>query len=1078
MKNKTGRVRGINKFLINFSFFICIFLTSFSKNEVTTIEALPQREKANLDIEVLKIKTEKITGIIYENEKKIIFDFKDLKKAAEKKKIITDSNNYEIFILENLDTAATYMKKNEKFKMNRVFEQGVKLRNGEKIKLKNISYSLIEQNKEKVLEVSYDLKPETFYLGVINNKTGLVEKIYRAEFTQSSLYLDNGSKSDFNYSISNRSDIIIEPNWSGDYISSPMTIRFEQKANSESQLFPVIALGNENVWKKENHNGGLPVEGSEKDIEVAFDKTSITGKMIPQLKYKNSNPSGNIGQSKKIYYHNLLESSSNKIAIGAYETSRNEFIETELTIKIDAATIEQIKSYASTVNADKNGLVEIPYKIPINSNQISLVLGSSEGNGYYNIPSKSLSNNKFEIPYPKIYIRKIADEYTKFFSYNINGLKDHIIDENTINSVSGNYYIASLGTIFVKQEKGATDKDRVPTIGLGVPSEWEYSGRINKVPSIQEISNIFLNLNNKEQIYPYLIKKSIKGTLFRKAISKNIGIDNDNRAVTLGAYGTVDNITGEIKIAIPKGLLIKMKEYAYSKDEDIVEIPYLADYKISLIPSSKKRDSNNISIPDKSQGEVREILYPKIKFKKKSGNQNSTGNFEYDYKLNNLEIGEKDLIDNGDLDKVSGFIDFKQKSMSPTDKQIPMIALGTKTNAPKGYLFNQNTTSVNRESYIAHYVNILHHGDIIPKTYPYLKDLKGGVIEGNSTIQGGVQKSNENSNLGIWVYSDKGREEVSGNLAIKIKNENKKDFLTYIRNIKSKNVELITEEKVAFVQGSYSNSKYKFPMDSDSSRIIEISYPKLTIVKDIIENNNIEIEFKNNYIKGEEVKFDFAGNTTNSSIEVNLNSGQFMNGLEFNDGTLEITDENNNKLTSMNTNPSSDTNATIQKSNLNMNINYSNNGLVSLSLNEWTGNSHILKIIHKEKSGLIRRQYTVKLKTPGPTFEIETKDVVLDFGTVLKGDNSKTATSKIVIKNLSSKELKLLFPNGDNKDTVTLTKPNTTSTITADVSVNAEQEETSTGKSYFILNGKLTNTSSATTEGEHTGQFYLNIYLK
>lgn len=1075
MKNKMGRVRGINKFLINFSFFICIFLTSFSKNEVTTIEALPQREKANLDIEVLKIKTEKITGVIYENEKKIIFDFKDLKKVAEKKRIVTDSNNYEIFILENLDNAATYMKKNEKFKMNRVFEQGVKLRNGEKIKLKNISYGLIEQNREKVLEVSYDLKPETFYLGVINNKIGLVEKIYRAEFTQQATQLSTGSINDFNYTTSNNGAIIIEPNWSGDYVSAPMTIRFEQKTNSDSQLFPIIALGNETVWKKENHNGGLPVEGSEKDIEVAFNPNSITGKMIPQLKYKNSNPSGNIGQNKKIYYHNLLENSVNKIAIGAYETSKNEFIETELTIKIDAATIEQIKSYTSAVNADKNGLVEIPYKDLTNSNQISLVIGSSEGNGYYNIPNKSLSNNRFNITYPKIYVRKIADEYTKFFSYNINGLKDHIIDENTINKVSGNYYIASLGTVFVKQEEGAYDKDRVPTIGLGVPNEWEYSGRINKVPSIQEISNIFLNLNNKEQIYPYLIKKSIKGTLFRKAISKNIGIDNDNRAVTLGAYGTVDNITGEIKIAIPKGVLIKMKEYAYSKNEDVVELPYFNDYKISLIPSSKGNDffnKNQIKIPDTSQGEVREILYPKIKFKKNSDNQKPIGDFEYDHKLNNLEIGEKDLIDNGDLDKVSGFIDFKQKSMSSTDKQIPMIALGTKTDAPKGYLFNQNTTSVNRDSYIAHY------GNNTLKTYPYLKDLKGSVLEENSTIQGGVQKSNENSNLGIWVYSDKSREEVSGNLALKIKNEDKKDFLTYARAIKSEKVELSTREMAAVVQGDYSNSKYNFPIDSDSSRIIEIPYPSLIIVKDIIENNNIEIEFKNNYIKGEEVKFDFAGNTTNSSIEVNLNSGQFMNGLELNDGTLEITDENNNKLTSMNTNPSSDTNATIQKPNLNININYNKNGLVSLSLNEWTGNSHILKIIHKEKSGLIRRQYTVKLKTPGPTFEIETKDVILDFGTVLKGDNSKTATSKIVIKNLSSKELKLLFPNGDNKNTVTLMKPDTISTITADVSVGAEQKETSTGKSYFILNGKLTNTNSATTEGEHTGQFYLNIELK
>ncbi|WP_297433708.1 hypothetical protein, partial [uncultured Cetobacterium sp.] len=650
----------------------------------------------------------------------------------------------------------------------------------------------------------------------------------------------------------------------------------------------------------------------------------------------------------------------------------------------------------------------------------------------------------------------------------INGLKDYIIDEVDIENYNNNYYTVSLGTVYVKQEKGAYDKDRVPTIGLGTPNEWGYTGEINKVKPLEEVSNIFLNIGSKQQIYPYLVEKSRVGTLFRKAIEKDVGIDSKTKAITLGAYGTVDSITGEVKIAIPKGVLTEIINYAKSKSGDIVEIPYSNDYKISLIPSSKKRNTTRINIPDTSQGEVREILYPKIKFKKKSGNQNSTGNFEYDYKLNDLEIGEKDLIDNGDLDKVSGFVEFKQKHMSSGDKQIPMIALGKQLAAPKGYLFNQNTTTVPREIYIANY------GNNALKTYPYFKDLKGGVLEGNSPIQGGIQKGSDNSNLGIWVYSDKSREEVSGNLAIKIKNEDKKNFLTYARGVNSEKVNLRTEENVTFVQGDYSNNKYNFPMDSNSSRITKVSYPSIVIVKDIVENNNIEIEFKNNYIKGEKVKFDFAGNSTNSSVETNLNSGQFINGLELNDGKLEII-YNNNELISVNMNPSGETKATIQESNLKMNINYNNDGLVSLSLDDWSGDSHVFTIIHKERSGLVRRQYTVKLKTPGPTFEIETKDVILDFGTILKGDNSKTATSKIVIKNISGKELTLIPVTTDGKVSLT----NNNSLIKAgNFSISAEQKEISTGNSYFILEGKLIDTSTATTEGEHTGQFYLNVYLK
>lgn len=1058
----------INKFLISFSFFIFIFLTSFSKNEVTTIEALPQREKANLDIEVLKIKTEKITGIIYESEKKIIFDFKDLKKAAEKKKIITNISNYEIFILENLDNAATYMKKNEKFKLNRTFEQGVRLRNGERIKLKNISYSLIEQNKEKVLEVSYDLKPETFYLGVINNKTGLVENIYKTEFIQEKITTENiGSISDFNYYLNNSDDIIIEYNHLGDFTSVPMIIRFEQKYNSNSNLFPIIALGNEDLWKKENHNGGLPVQSSMENIEVEFNESSIVGKMKPQLKYKNSNPSGNLGQNKYIYYHDISGYSSEKIAIGAYEVSKNEFVEAELSIQISSETIALMKQYAFNSENTGNDLIEIPYKGLTNSNQISLVLGSSSGNGYYSIPDKNLNTYKLNLPYPKIYIRRKIDDFSKHFDYDINGLKDHIIDENDITDENGNFnysqsnYFVSLGTVSVNR-KDIGNYLGVPAIGLGTKNEWS-SDSFN----ITHISNVQFKFSDIP-IYPYFVSKTEAPNnmkLLVKQITQTIPGETAQKAAHLALITPGNspirspNVTGQIKIAVSKDLLKEIKIYADGKREDIVEIPYLNDYKISLIPSSKN-GNQSAKIPDETLGVVRSILYPKIKYKKKTKNENNTGKFIYDYKLNDLEIDERDLITNSDLNREVGFVHFYQKEKNSNDNLIPMIALGTKENAPTGYLFKENTTSVYRNPYIAHYNEHL-------KTHPYFKNLKGGVIDLRSSVFSGLQKDNENYNLGFWTYSADNKEEVFGDLIIKIKNENKKDFLTYARSINSQKVETTTKEKVGFIEGIYLN-EYNF---SDSSKVFETQYPPLIIVKDIIENNNVEIEFKNSYIKGEEVKFDFAGNSTNSSVEVNLNSGQFMNGLELNDGKLEITYDNN-KLISMNMDPSGKTKATIQESNLNMNISYNNDGLVSLSLNEWNGNSHILTIIHKEKSGLIRRQYTVKLKTSGPTFEvISAQD--LDFGTVLKGDNSKIATSKIVIKNLSNNPLTLKT----SKTEVELT--NGDSKITAgNFLVSEETKDSNNDESHFILQSQLINTSTSTLEGEHKGQFYLNIELK
>lgn len=389
MKNKTGRVRGINRFLINFSFFICIFLTSFSKNEITTIEALPQREKANLDIEVLKIKTEKITGVIYENEKKIIFDFKDLKKAAEKKKIITDSNNYEIFILENLDNAATYMKKNEKFKMNRVFEQGVKLRNGEKIKLKNISYSLIEQNKEKVLEVSYDLKPETFYLGVLNDKNGMVEKIYRAEF------IENKELDDYRiYNGRLIKEIIIDDRTSieADLVVLLGTITyFFSNDSSNPKALSAIGIGTENEW-----------EYSVKDW------TNITTRPVDIINIPLV-----IGGSVHPYFSNPNSESNNLLVKKTFTNSYDKYITlaafgqitAQLKICIPKEVVQNIKDYASHPEHNDKDFVEILYN---GTHSISLI-PSSEGPGQsgknISIPNK-IFGNVIPIEYPKIKFKK------------------------------------------------------------------------------------------------------------------------------------------------------------------------------------------------------------------------------------------------------------------------------------------------------------------------------------------------------------------------------------------------------------------------------------------------------------------------------------------------------------------------------------------------------------------------------------------------------------------------------------------------------------------------------------------------
>ena len=398
-------MREINKFLINFSFFICIFLTSFSKNEVTTIEALPQREKANLDIEVLKIKTEKITGVIYENEKKIIFDFKDLKKATEKKKITTDSNNYELFILENLDNAGTYMKKNEKFKMNRVFEQGAKLRNGEKIKLKNISYSLIEQNREKVLEVSYDLKPETFYLGVINYKIGVIEKIYKAEFTQPSFYTtDEVFSNYFTFNTNGLKDYIIDENnivyENGYFVISLGTISLASTGNvpGNRKLLSTIAIGSNSEWSysrtDSSNDKSSTVNGPTEINNIFININGDNFKIYPYLKVFDSfffrkQLTGNLGIND---HERFLALASPKKIIG------------ELKIAIPQEVLNKIKAYANTP-INNNDIIEIPYAGNSNISLIPSSTGPGQSEKNIDIPYIYFGKTK-EIPYPIIKFRK------------------------------------------------------------------------------------------------------------------------------------------------------------------------------------------------------------------------------------------------------------------------------------------------------------------------------------------------------------------------------------------------------------------------------------------------------------------------------------------------------------------------------------------------------------------------------------------------------------------------------------------------------------------------------------------------
>lgn len=1071
----------VKKIIYSFLFF-SLFTIVFSQEEIMTVETLKRKKEATLDIEVTKIKSIPLPGIIDEENKKIIFDFKELKAEAKRKKIRIDENNYDMFLMEKLDKLWD-------------IKSGIKK---EVVQNKNLTYRSVDKNGEKILEISYEIKPENIYIGVMNKNTKNVEKVFKGELKKEEKNIIQKGIDDFDYIVSNNQAIIIDPSFNGEYISEPIKIKFQQIKNAKSKLFPVITIGKEDVWKKNNYNSMLPTEGKIDDIAASFFNSEITGKIMPELKYKNSYPNNNIGQNKRVYLHNILGEKENKIAIGAYENPDNitssdeldkelgkEFVEAEVRFKLDTSTVEQLKSYASKATANSENLVEIKYKNP-SENNISLVVASSNENAIFDIPGKNLNENRINIPYPKIYVRKVSDEYERYFSYSTAGLKDGVIDEEgyfnedgTLKNTVKDYIIVSLGSVKVTQEEGAYDKDRTPAIGIGEKNEWSYTGKINSNWGIRnigeinhEINNIKLNMGKNFEIYPYLIGQAEAGKLAIRKINTSIGnqLADKNRSVTVVAFGSVDRVVGELKIAISKEILKKIKDYAYERNENMVEIPYADDYKISLIPSSKVRNGivQPISIPDDMLGLVRKILYPKIKFKKITGNAQDKNNFRYDHNLKSTILGEENFyVDKSIEDLVINFgtIEFSQKeSLGTTDNLIPMIAFGKRELGLDGYFIDGDTTLVSRNNFKSEYMVNGATGKSINLT-TYFKKISGETLENsNKDIKGGQQKSMEGLNLGAWIYSRGEREKIQADINIKISTENKKDILKIIRAYPKSLIQFNTLEKVNLVEGKY-EGKYIFPIENNNSRITEIQIPSIEIVKDKLINNNILIEFKAGYKKRDTIKFDISGKPNNENVLVDLNSGVFMNGLPYNSGGIGIIDNVSKVFLD------GDNKFNINKDGLNMDLTYKEDGTVEMAVNSFgSTESKTFEIIHKEVSNEIRRSYKVTIKTPAPRFEVISKEE-LDFGTVFRGDNTKIAQAKIELKNLSGGNLLL------NSNTKKVDLKNGDSTIRAeiyDIGAPIKKENSE----VYILEGKLIETQDATLEGEHRGTIILNVNIE
>ncbi|MDX8336583.1 hypothetical protein [Candidatus Cetobacterium colombiensis] len=162
-----------NKLILTFLFisFLNIRASHFSPdNEIKTIQTLPRKPQgATLDIEVTKVKTEKINASIDEKNKKIKIDFTD-KKNENAKKLVAEEKQYDIFVFDNPNDISFFSTTGKKDKRSA-------------LKLPKLYDYNVDEKNNNVISINYEEKPETLYVGVRDKSNNEVVKIYNTEIT-------------------------------------------------------------------------------------------------------------------------------------------------------------------------------------------------------------------------------------------------------------------------------------------------------------------------------------------------------------------------------------------------------------------------------------------------------------------------------------------------------------------------------------------------------------------------------------------------------------------------------------------------------------------------------------------------------------------------------------------------------------------------------------------------------------------------------------------------------------------------------------------------------------------------------
>ncbi|MBC2854224.1 hypothetical protein [Cetobacterium sp. 2G large] len=407
--------------ILKYIIFSLILTLSLSGGEV--IETLPTRERAEMNIEVTKVFSEKLDALLDESNKEITLNFKE---------VPVDESQFEVFLIENLNSLPSYSVSKGGRKALEVIKNGAKLRAGSKINSGKLSYFLDRARGERALKIQYEEKPEKLYLGVLNKSTNTVAKVFSINYDVPTTY--GGTITNFSNGLPNEMSFQDDGSFTDSTRfysithSSSIDIAMDNYNGTTYRLSAIV--GGHSL----NSNDGNTIEngGVAKFIQPQVKVDNLDGELPIKLNLLSVTPSSGI----QIFNHKMHPNdSSSIIAIRGSTLS--------LKVKFQPSIDLDIIKKARTVNK-----IEVPLVWSTTTGQINQVaLPKADWNNNGSIPHSN--NNRTEIaPYPNLKIVKSQTTHsgTIEFSSRTESTIKNISDSNFLKGLKYKGYVGIFNT--------------------------------------------------------------------------------------------------------------------------------------------------------------------------------------------------------------------------------------------------------------------------------------------------------------------------------------------------------------------------------------------------------------------------------------------------------------------------------------------------------------------------------------------------------------------------------------------------------------------------------------------------------